>query len=417
MRDVLIVGGGAVGLALGARLLDAGLDVVVWERRPAPTGLSRAIGIHAPALDVLAEAGVAQQVVDEAVLVRRGIARTRDRVLGVVPFDGVSPRFPFVATLPQARTEEILHARAEALSPGSVRRGTTLLSLVEEPDGVRVTGVLDSPGAAGSSSTLDGSGDAATTGATGATETSTGSSTSTMTSTVEETARLVVAADGSRSTVRDLLGITAPVRTYPDTYVMADLLDTTGAGPDAVIHLERDGVVESFPLPGGLRRWVVRTDARVVDPTPEQLAAVVEHRTGVPVDPSTCSMISSFAVRRRLADRTVQGRTILLGDAAHEISPIGGQGMNLGWLDTGRLAPVLTAAARTGTVPTEALARFDTTRRRRARWAARQAEANMALGRPTSGTPAAVRDVLLTGALRSPARGALASVYAMRLLR
>lgn len=412
MRDVLIVGAGAVGLALAARLLDAGLDVVVWERRPAPTGLSRAIGIHAPALDVLAEAGVAQQVVDEAVLVRRGIARTRDRVLGVVPFDGVSPRFPFVATLPQARTEEILHARVEALSPGSVRRGTTLLSLVEERDGVRVTGVVDEPRATGISGAHDRS------GAVGAAGTpSTGAPARTSTSAVEETARFVVAADGSRSTVRDLLGITAPVRSYPDTYVMADLLDTTGAGPDAVIHLERDGVVESFPLPGGLRRWVVRTDARVVDPTPEQLAAVVEHRTGVPVDPSTCSMISSFAVRRRLADRTVQGRTILLGDAAHEISPIGGQGMNLGWLDAGRLAQVLIPAARTGAVPSEALARFDAARRRRARWAARQAEANMALGRPTSGTAASVRDALLTGALRSPARGALASVYAMRMLR
>jgi len=398
VRDVLIVGAGAVGLALAARLLDAGLDVVLWERRPAPTGLSRAIGIHAPALDVLAEAGVAQQVVDEAVLVRRGIARTRERVLGVVPFDGVSPRFPFVATLPQARTEEILHARVEALSPGSVRRGTTLLSLVEERDGVRVTGIFDEPGAAGAG---------------GAPSTGTG----TPPCAVEETARFVVAADGSRSTVRDLLGITAPVRSYPDTYVMADLLDTTGAGSDAVIHLERDGVVESFPLPGGLRRWVVRTDARVVDPTPEQLTAVVEHRTGVAVDPSTCSMISSFAVRRRLADSTVQGRTILLGDAAHEISPIGGQGMNLGWLDAGRLVQVLIPAARTGAVPSEALARFDAARRRRARWAARQAEANMALGRPTSGTAASVRDVLLTGALRSPARGALASVYAMRLLR
>jgi len=398
VRDVLIVGAGAVGLALAARLLDAGLDVVVWERRPAPTGLSRAIGIHAPALDVLAEAGVAQQVVDEAVLVRRGIARTRDRVLGVVPFDGVSPRFPFVATLPQARTEEILHARVEALSPGSVRRGTTLLSLVEERDGVRVTGIFDKPGAAGA-------GGAPSTG------------TATPPSAVEETARYVVAADGSRSTVRDLLDITAPVRSYPDTYVMADLLDTTGAGPDAVIHLERNGVVESFPLPGGLRRWVVRTDARVVDPTPEQLAAVVEHRTGVAVDPSTCSMISSFTVRRRLADRTVQGRTVLLGDAAHEISPIGGQGMNLGWLDAGRLAQVLIPAAQTSAVPTEALARFDAARRRRARWAARQAEANMALGRPTSGAAASVRDVLLTGALRSPGRGMLASVYAMRTLR
>lgn len=387
MRDVLVVGAGAVGLALTAQLLDAGLDVVVWERRPAPTGQSRAIGIHAPALDTLAVAGVAEQVVDEAVHVRRGIARSRDKVFGVVPFDGVSPRYPFVATLPQARTEQILHARVEALRPGCVRRGTTLVSLDESPDGVQLTGTLDDP---------------STPGAPG---------------TVHEAARFVVAADGSRSTVRDLLGVTAPVRAYPDTYVMADLADTTDAGTDAVIHLERDGVVESFPLPGGLRRWVVRTDARVVDPTPDQLAAVVEHRTGARVDPTTCSMISSFAVRRRLADRTVQGRTILLGDAAHEISPIGGQGMNLGWLDAGHLGELLSDAARTGEVPTEALARFDAARRRRARWAARQAELNMALGRPTTGATAVARDLLLTGALRSPARRTLASVYAMRHLR
>lgn len=384
---MLVVGAGAVGLALAAQLLDAGLDVVVWERRPAPAGLSRAIGIHAPALDALAVIGVAEQVVDEAVLVRRGIARTRDRVLGVVPFDSVSPRFPFVATLPQARTEEIVHARVESLRPGCVRRGTTIVALDEHPDGVRVTGTSIS---------------ASTQGAPGP---------------VEETARFVVAADGSRSTVRDLLGVTAPARTYPDTYVMADLLDSTDAGSDAVIHLEHDGVVESFPLPGGLRRWVVRTDARVVDPTPDQLAAVVEHRTGIPVDATTCSMISSFAVRRRLADGTVRGRTILLGDAAHEISPIGGQGMNLGWLDAARLAPILSRPAPTGQIPTEALARFDAARRRRARWAARQAELNMALGRPTAGTAASVRDTLLTGALRSPLRGALASVYAMRLVR
>ena len=130
MRDVLVVGGGAAGLALAALLLEAGLDVVVWERRPAPAGLSRAIGIHAPALESL-DHEVAEQVVDEAVLVRRGVARTRDRVLGVVPFDRVSGRFPFVATLPQARTEEILRARVDALDPSCVQRGTTLTGLTD----------------------------------------------------------------------------------------------------------------------------------------------------------------------------------------------------------------------------------------------------------------------------------------------
>ena len=413
MRDVLVVGGGAAGLALAARLLEAGLDVVVWERRPAPAGLSRAIGIHAPALESL-DREVAEQVVDESVLVRRGVARTRDRVLGVVPFDRVSARFPFVATLPQARTEEILRARVDALDPSCVQRGTTLTGLQEVHGAVQVTGEVPITGWAADQE-APAADDAFT-------------SALTLTTPVHETARFVVAADGARSTVRDLLGVPAPLRTYPDTYVMGDLADTTGTGTgalvddgarrdDAVVHLEREGVVESFPLPQGTRRWVVRTDARVVGPTAHQLVAVVEHRTGVRLDPSTCTMLSSFEVRRRLATRTVHGRTVLLGDAAHEISPIGGQGMNLGWLDAARLAPLLVDGARAGRIPAEALERYDASRRRRARWTARQAEANMALGRPVQGATAVLRDALLTAALRTPARRGLASVYAMRHLR
>ena len=413
MRDVLVVGGGAAGLALAARLLEAGLDVVVWERRPAPAGLSRAIGIHAPALESL-DREVAEQVVDESVLVRRGVARTRDRVLGVVPFDRVSARFPFVATLPQARTEEILRARVDALDPSCVQRGTTLTGLQEVHGAVQVTGEVPITGWAADQE-APAADDAFT-------------SALTLTTPVHETSRFVVAADGARSTVRDLLGVPAPLRTYPDTYVMGDLADTTGTGPgalvddrarrdDAVVHLEREGVVESFPLPQGTRRWVVRTDARVVGPTAHQLVAVVEHRTGVRLDASTCTMLSSFEVRRRLATRTVHGRTVLLGDAAHEISPIGGQGMNLGWLDAARLAPLLVEGARAGRIPAEALERYDASRRRRARWAARQAEANMALGRPVQGATAVLRDALLTAALRTPARRGLASVYAMRHLR
>nr|WP_156253003.1 NAD(P)/FAD-dependent oxidoreductase [Pseudactinotalea terrae] len=385
VRDVLVVGGGTVGLALAARLARGGLDVAVWERRPAPApgtgraGHSRAIGIHAPALESL-EPAVADQIVAEAVQVRRGVARTRERVLGVVPFDGVSRRFPYVATLPQVRTQQILREDVAALDGVHLIHDRTLTALEQKPGGVHV-------------SAEDGS---------------------------AETARFVVAADGARSRVRDLLGVSSPVRAYPDSYVMGDLLDSTDAGADAVIHLERAGVVESFPLPGALRRWVVRTPSPVVEPTAESLAALVTERTGVLVDPATTSMLSAFTVRRRLASRTVVGGVVLLGDAAHEISPIGGQGMNLGWLDGARLAPLLLAAVRgtaDGPATAAALDRFDAARRRRARWAARQAELNMGLGRPVAGFGAVVRDGLLTAALRSPARRALASVYAMRHLR
>jgi 2-polyprenyl-6-methoxyphenol hydroxylase-like FAD-dependent oxidoreductase len=102
----------------------------------------------------------------------------------------------------------------------------------------------------------------------------------------------------------------------------------------------------------------------------------------------------------------VSGRTALIGDAAHEISPIGGQGMNLGWLDAQALLPAILAAVRGGP-SAEALRRFDSTRRRAAAAAARQAEVNMALGRPLPAGLLRPRNAAIAGVAAIPAVNAL----------
>ncbi len=93
-------------------------------------------------------------------------------------------------------------------------------------------------------------------------------------------------------------------------------------------------------------------------------------------------MLSAFDVYRRLAQRFVAGRTVLIGDAAHQVSPIGGQGMNLGWLDATELVPIIRASLVDGDDVGRELAAFGVRRRRAAATAARQAHLNMALGRP-----------------------------------
>lgn len=409
MRDVLIVGGGPVGLFLGTLLAQAGLDVVIWEKRTAPASTSRAIGIHAPALRALDEAGVGAAVAAAAVRVRRGLAMSQGRILGEVSFAHVSTHHPYVAALPQARTDAILTQRLDDFGAGTLVRGIELQDLVWPAGagavhavGHRVEHRIEQ-GVENSGSAKDKSG-----------VTSTQSYLGELVEVVKESARFVVGADGARSVVRRLLNIGVSSRGYRDTYVMGDFADSTGSGADAVVHLEPAGVVESFPLPDLTRRMVVRTRSLVTAPRAEQLAEAIAHRTGVHLDPSTNSMISAFAVRRRLAKKMVSGRCILIGDAAHEISPIGGQGMNLGWLDAAALAPLLIAAAGQGQVDDAEFERFERTRMSSARKAATQAEFNMLLGRPTRGPGLSVRNAALKAILASPLNGQLAQAYAMQ---
>jgi 2-polyprenyl-6-methoxyphenol hydroxylase-like FAD-dependent oxidoreductase len=363
MADVLIVGGGPVGLYLAALLLQEGVRVRVLEQRLQRDRHSRAIGIHPPALTALDRVGVASILVSEGVAIRRGMAMSGSRTVGSLSFATVSERFPFVLALPQFRTEEILELRVRELDPEALVRGAQVTGAAH--GGGRVTLDVDAG-----------------------------------TARWQDTASLAVAADGSRSLMRTLLHVPVRSKTYPDHYVMGDFAAAGSFGDDAVLFLEAGGIVESFPLPGAVRRWVVRVSEPVRAPSATGLAGLVQQRTGILPEADTNTMLSSFSVRSSIALRLVAGRTALIGDAAHEISPIGGQGMNLGWLDAQELAPII-CAAMAGKQVERPLRDFEFRRRRAADVARRQSEVNMMLGRPLP------RQAL---AMRNGAIGAVAAV-------
>lgn len=366
-RDVAIVGAGAAGLLLACLLAQRGTDVVVLERRTEPARTSRAIGIHPPGLAALDAVGVGDAARSEAIRIRSGVALHRGRLLARLRFDDR----PILA-LPQHRTEALLRARLSSLAPAALETGVEVVALAQSPDAVELT----------------------TTGADGA---------------GAVRARWVVGADGIRSTIRQMLGIPMEPRPGSGGYAMADAPDATGAAATALLHLEPDGIVESFPMPGGMRRWV----ARLAEPQPGMTTATLQRilaeRLVEPPQLPAEAPTSAFVARQRLAERFALGRVALVGDAAHEVSPIGGQGMSLGWLDALALDRALAAAA--GGDP---LTDYERARRPAAELAMRRARWNMAMGAPVSRRRLAMRLALVRLLAVEPGRSALTAAFTMR---
>jgi 2-polyprenyl-6-methoxyphenol hydroxylase-like FAD-dependent oxidoreductase len=249
-------------------------------------------------------------------------------------------------------------------------------------------------------------------------------------------AAVVIGCDGSGSSVRTLAGIGWRGGAYRDRYLMADLPDVSGLGARAEIRLHRAGLLESFPLPDGWRRVVVRVpdepgtfatepggevgagSARSgpVDPrVAAWVCALAGERGGERYDADAARMTSTVGIERRLATRFVLGRVALAGDAAHVLSPIGGQGMNLGWLDAVALAEAVARGLERGpgALRTE-LEAYGQRRRRAALVAAWRADVNTRLGRPVGPLAARLRDAVLTRALRAPFDRALTGAFTMR---
>ena len=347
--EIAIVGGGAVGLCLACLLSLHGISCLVLERRTTPQQHSRAIGIHPPALHVLHAAGVAETLIAAGIRIGGGLAYLDKTPVGRIPLGDVDPVYPFVLTVPQPTTEAVLTARLGELAPGALVTGANVVSTVWRDGGT----YLNIEGVNGGKARLR--------------------------------ARYVVACDGKHSALREAAGVPFAGGKYPDSYLMGDFADTTPFGTDAALFVTTGGIVESFPLPGAMRRWVARLSERVNTSDAHDLAAIVRERTGFAVPVETCVWMSPFGIEYYLAKMFHHGNLFLAGDAAHVVSPIGGQGMNLGFLDARALARVFAESspfAKSALPRSDASLHYENTRRAAAKIALRRAELNTVLGRP-----------------------------------
>ncbi|MEX0905990.1 MAG: NAD(P)/FAD-dependent oxidoreductase [Balneolaceae bacterium] len=342
--DVIIAGGGPVGLYLAGILLQKNISVMILEQKTEIDRHSKSLGIHPVSLELFNEAGIADGFINRGLKIEKGMAFVDDQMKGELSFmDGPGP-FNFILALPQYLTEDILEAWVQSLSPGALIRGATVNEIHQTEKKVTVRWKKD-----GEDFTAD--------------------------------CNFLAGCDGKNSFVRQRIGIRTKGAAYPDTYIMGDFSDNTEFGSKAAIYLHREGLIESFPLPDSYRRWVAKTDQYIENPRREMLQELIESRIGHSLHQQKNNMLSSFGVQHQLAEEFFTGRILLAGDAAHVVSPIGGQGMNLGWINAHLLAESLLKATVHPRKRNTIFREYSKRGSRIARKAARRAEMNMWMGR------------------------------------
>ena len=321
--DVLIGGAGFAGLALGIALrqsLGATFKVVVADpalgKIPSGRGDVRASAIAAAARRLFETIGVwdavaakAQPILDMAVT----DSKLGDAVRPVfLTFDGeVAPGEPFAHMIENAPLLEVLHAKAK-------REGVDLRAIAVkdfEADTERIMVRFDD-----------------------------GAST---------TARLLIAADGARSAIRERAGIQSFGWNYGQSAIVTTVAHERDHHGRAEEHFLPAGPFAILPLQGWRASIVWTEEAaeaeRIVALEDDEFHAELERRFGLRLgDIKIVGPRRAYPLGLSVARSFVAERLALVGDAAHVIHPIAGQGLNLGLRDVAALAEAIVDAARLG---------------------------------------------------------------------
>ncbi len=167
------------------------------------------------------------------------------------------------------------------------------------------------------------------------------------------TARLVIAADGAASPLRRLAGIETTLHDYAQRGIVGFIRSEKPHASTAWQRFLPGGPLAVLPFADGLSSivWTV-SDAeadRLLALDDAAFANELTRAFDARLGEMTCaSPRAAFPLRMQLAKRYVAGRLVLIGDAAHVVHPLAGQGVNLGLQDVRELRDLIAAARSNG---------------------------------------------------------------------
>ncbi|MGI9320795.1 MAG: 2-octaprenyl-6-methoxyphenyl hydroxylase [Thiogranum sp.] len=319
--DILIIGGGLVGASLAVALGQAGLNVTVVEACPLsvdqqPNYDERSIALAQGSQCIFSALGLWQSLQDEVCPIHTihvsdrghfGFTRLRREQQGV-------PALGYVAT---ARVlGKTLLDRLGRLPNVRTLAPAQLIDFQVRADGVSTRLMLEDQ-------------------------------------TLECSTRLLVAADGAQSSVRDQLGIHSSRRDYGQTAVIANVTAARGHENVAYERFTDSGPLALLPMSG--RRcalvWTVRSDQsdEVMGLDDAQFLSRLQERFGYRLGRFVkVGQRHAYPLQLLQSRESVRPRMALIGNAVHTLHPVAGQGFNLGLRDVAALAEVVMDARRKG---------------------------------------------------------------------
>lgn len=310
--DIAIVGGGVVGASLARALAGSGLQIALVEPRPArelpQAGFdTRVYALSPHSLGFLERCNVMQHLAAERIAPVRGMQVRGDDGVAQLEFSAYrSHVLELAAIIEESNLQQALDRVLAGQADLVLLRGQGCEAAVWGRDSADLT-------------LSDGT---------------------------RISARLVIAADGADSRLRAAAGIEVRTRNYQQKGVVASF--RVGSPHRDIAHqwFRADGVLALLPLPGDQVSmvWSAAEDKAnaLLAMSATALADAVEAAAGGVLGPMTLSgKVAAFALRRMRALSLIAPRLALVGDAAHSVHPLAGQGLNLGLADAEALAEML----------------------------------------------------------------------------